>query len=136
MEDVAKTLLATLKLSMHVEDESENEKFTAIEARIGHIHKWFMEESSRRPSGEEAGEYMENFVNLMSNRTNNDEFVKKVVYGTHRTLNQGLIGLFCQVFKEQAESYRKGQYDPRNEASSKFCSEIRPMIDNAYFPFI
>jgi hypothetical protein len=104
--------------------------------KIDRIHKWFMEESGKRATGEEAGEYMENFVNMMGNRQANEDFVKKIVYGTHRTLNQGLIGLFFDVIKEEAKLMEPRRFDDRNEASVRACDKLTKVLAEVYLPFI
>ena len=104
--------------------------------KIELLHKQFSEEYCRRKTGEEVGEIMERFINVMSNREENKKFVQKIVHGTHRTLNQGLIGLFLDVIKEEATLADTKRWDGRNEASVVICKRIEPLINDYYLPFI
>lgn len=109
--------------------ESVVGEFTALQSKVN-------EELFRRKTGEEAGQFMENFVNVMANREENKAFVDYVVYRTHRTLNQGLIGLFFDVIKEEGAVWGTGRYDARNEASVKACYELSKHLEEVYLPFI
>lgn len=136
MYEIAKKILETAYTLLETCEGFGAEDSAATRTKLDSLKKQLADEMMRRKTGQEAGQFMENFVNVMSNRKENAEFVNYIVHRTHRTLNQGLIGLFVEVMKEQALTYEKGRFDARNEASGKLCSEIRPTLDNAYFPFI
>ncbi len=104
--------------------------------KLADLRKRLSAEVIRRKTGEEAGREIENFVNIMSNVEENKKFVDYIVYNTHRTLNQSLIGLFVEVMKEEAKQYDTQRYDARNEAAVKFCKRILPIIEETYFPLI
>ena len=81
-----------------------------------------------RPKGLELAKELENYVN--GNR-NHAEFIDHIVNGTHRTLNQLIIGLFIKVMQAEAKTTR---FDGRNEASVELCKRLN--LDNVYLPYI
>lgn len=105
---------------------------------LENLKKEWTEECCRRATGEEAAEYMERFVNVMSHKKEEEEFVQKMVYGTHRTLNQSFFGLMFKCIVEQAKCAETSRYDLRNEASVKLCKQIADTFNNQlpYMPFI
>lgn len=127
------TLLKESLREVNTEDKEDT-----ITPKIQSIHKRYMEESSRRKTGEEAAEMMENFVNCMSMKAQEEEFAKKIVFGTHRTLNQSFWGLIFKTINMQATEFDKGRFDLRNEASGKLCKKIVETLgdDLMFLPFI
>ncbi len=105
------------------------EEFKTISKKIG-------DELSRRKTGEEAAMELERFVNVMCNCQENDNFVEYIVHRTHRTLNQGIMGLIFAIIKEEAKNDALQRYDARNEASVKACAKLSPLLEDVYLPFI
>jgi hypothetical protein len=48
----------------------------------------------------------------------------------HRTLQQGVFGMFLQYAKVLASNYEKGNFDGRNEYACKTASTIMNMTNN------
>ena len=56
---------------------------------------------------------------------------------THRTLQQKTFGLMFKLVKHQAEQYKQGNFDLRNEQAGKVCARIvDEMEDQLFMPFI
>ena len=85
-------------------------------------------EIAAKSTGIELAKELENYVN--SNR-NHAEFIDYIVNGTHRTLNQLIIGLFIKVMQAEAKTTR---FDGRNEASVELCKRLN--LDDVYLPYI
>lgn len=100
------------------------------------IRARYSEEVCRRKTGEETGQALERFVNVMCNRDENKEFVEYIVHRTHRTLNQGIIGLVFDIIKEEAKLAETMRYDARNEASVMACKKLAKELEDIYLPFI
>lgn len=113
--------------------ESHGHPCTDLDDTFKTIKKRIRDEFCRRATGNEAGEYMERFVNLIGDDGRNDDFVDYVVNRTHRTLNQSLIGLFVKVLIAEGKTTR---YDARNENSVKGCKALLPALEQMYLPFI
>lgn len=126
---LAKNMAATL-------DNDDVGGFTEPSNHVKRLADKINEELLARPTGEEAALYMERFVNVMSNRSNEDAFVQYVVGGMHRTLQQSFLGLMFKVIVKGAEQYKLGRYDLRNEASLKACAELEPILRDIYLPFV
>lgn len=104
--------------------------------KLADLKKKFSEECCRRQTGEEAGQALERFVNVMCNRDENKEFVEYIVHRTHRTLNQGIMGLVFDIIKEEAKLAETMRYDARNEASVMACKKLSKELEDVYLPFI
>lgn len=100
------------------------------------LKKKFSEECCRRQTGAEAGQALERFSNVMSNREENKAFVDYIVYQTHRTLNQSIMGLIFAIIVEEAKQAETMRYDARNEASVMACKKLAKELEDIYLPFI
>jgi len=131
-----KYIIGLVDLVAAAAKETDPEKAEAMIAESLDMKKLAMASLFARKTGEEAGQIMENFVNMMCNRKENEAFVEYIVHRTHRTLNQGLIGLFFDVIKEEAKLAETGRYDARNEASVMACKNLKAELEETYLPFI
>jgi len=87
--------------------------------------------AEKRQQGVDLAKAMTQSVNSMS-------FEKEFMAGfigemttSHPTLQQGVMRLIYQLMI----ALSKGHFDDRNEATVKFCQEVKK-IENVYFPFI
>jgi hypothetical protein len=128
--------MSTLLSDETPEDEGTPSDMKYYSDEIVKIRKRFYDAATGRPNGEEAAQDLESFVNCMSMREDEEKFVKKVVYGTHSTLNQSLFGLFFKCILEEAKCFDTERYDLRNEASVKACNTLVPHLNSVYLPFV
>lgn len=114
----------------------DNKLYHELKQKYDNVKDKIKSERLRRPSGEEAGEFIENFVNTFDD-SGKKEFVKYIVNKTHRTLNQSIIDMFFQAIYLQAENHLTGRYDARNEYATNICYKVKQFInDEVYFPMI
>lgn len=74
----------------------------------------------------ELVEKLASYVNVMGKKY--DPFVERLIYGTHRTLQQSVFGLFLQCIKGWAELEERWT-DPRNEATVEVCKKIMEAVE-------
>jgi len=74
-----------------------------------------------RPTTEELVKELSTFAN---NFTPDTEGFVDGVCSLHRTLQQGLFGLFAACLKRWAENFDTGNYDLRNEYACKTSKRI------------
>lgn len=87
--------------------------------------------------GERFAEDLSRIVNGSYDKQAIKSFTNKMIFGTHRTLQQGMGNCFLSVIKEASKQYHKGNYDLRNESFYKWCSEIVDKTDCEYgFPCV
>lgn len=98
--------------------------------------------AKKRQEGSDAGSSLIKAINTSSFR---DEFMEgfiQEITNNHPTLQQGVMkGIYemMMVWAERCEHIEEEDqdrsFDGRNEATLKFCKEVKK-IENAYFPFI
>jgi hypothetical protein len=74
----------------------------------------------------ELVEKLANYVNIMGR--DYAPFIERLIYGTHRTLQQSVFGLFLQCIKGFAELPER-YTDPRNEATVEVCKKIMEAVE-------
>ncbi len=104
--------------------------------KLADLKKKFSGECCRRKTGEEAAQALENFINVISNNDENKSFMEYIVYRTHRTLNQSIMGLIFAIIVEEAKLAETKRYDARNEASVMTCKKLAKELEDLYLPFI
>jgi len=75
-------------------------------------------------NGTDMARKLSDFVNIMGGRKRNENFAKEIVNKTHRTLQQGIFGLFMYVVAEWAKAEEENNFDGRNEFTVKTCKKI------------
>lgn len=95
-------------------------------------------EERARQSGKNVANDFTKALNSMSyEKEVIEEFVEEIAT-SHRTLQQSTMrGVFALIM-HWAEAGEDGQFDARNEATVKFCQEIKKLAleQNACFPLI
>lgn len=95
-------------------------------------------EEKAREAGRNAAKDFTKALNSMSyEKEVIEEFVKEITT-SHRSLQQSTMrGVFALII-QWAKAGEDGQFDARNEATVKFCQEIKSIAleQNAYFPFV
>ena len=74
----------------------------------------------------ELVEKLANYVNIMGR--DDAPFIVKLIYGTHRTLQQSVFELFLKCVKGWAELPER-YTDPRNEATVEVCKKIMKAVE-------
>jgi len=88
--------------------------------------------------GAEAAGKLTKVLNIMSYEQEAIKGFVETITNSHRTLQQSTMRAMFALIMEWADMEEKGMHDPRNEATVKFCQEIKKIAleQNAYFPFI
>jgi hypothetical protein len=71
----------------------------------------------------EMAEMLDEFVNSHDYDPDRAAFVEKVVFGTHRTLQQGIMRYFVALVEKYA-SLKEGEFDGRNEHTVKLARKL------------
>ncbi len=78
----------------------------------------------------ETAKNLGDFVNRGGYRAN--VFVDKIVFNTHRTLQQSIGRLVFALIRAWCKEYNEGRYDLRNRDVVKTCSDIVETMDSAH----
>ena len=93
--------------------------------------KWLRE----NPQG--FAELVSDVLNVMGNRQFIKDFTEVICHRTHRTLQQGVMGVATSLIAQWAEDFKAGNYDGRNEATCKLCNKIMEShAEDMWLPFI
>jgi len=79
-------------------------------------------EYDKRKMAEEIADKLSNFVNSFTH--DKKAFVERIVYNTHRTLQQSICKLMFALIHKWSDCYLDGTFDGRNEATCKICNDI------------
>ena len=80
---------------------------------------------------EEMAQMLEEFVNSHSYGEDIAQFVDQVVYGTHRTLQQGIMR-YMTVLIEKWATLPEDRFDARNEATVKMARKLFAAMGDKY----
>jgi len=89
----------------------------------------------RKESDEEArkvAQALADLVNGFDTYYTEKAFAEKVAFGTHRTLQQGIMRLFMATIELWAEAKDAGLYDLRNEATVELATKIMKTLNGKW----
>lgn len=81
-------------------------------------------------NADEAAEALADFANG-AYREDYEAFAEKIVFRTHRTLQQGIMRAFVAVIEKYA-TLNENQYDLRNEATVKLAKKMIAATGDKY----
>lgn len=82
--------------------------------------------------GQEMGQILDEFVNGAPDEAKR-AFVEQITKRTHRTLQQGIMGLIIKLMEAWAEDAKNpDRYDPRNEATVKLAQKFIEVTGDKY----
>ena len=82
-------------------------------------------------------EFAEFIADVCNGLKESREFIEKMTYGTHRTLQQAFMRLMVAQLREWAKVKKGGNFDLRNEQTVTIAEKIVDTFDeDMYFPLI